>query len=89
MLKKALLLTVAGAALCAGAAYAGPTGPREPYTDGGKAATFDVYSGGARIASVGTERMVEASPELLAVARPKDCDPYCGGERQVGGGEIT
>ncbi|QRQ86263.1 hypothetical protein [Cupriavidus oxalaticus] len=49
MLKKVLLLTVAGAALGAGAASAGTMGARDPYTDGAKAGKYDVYADGARV----------------------------------------
>lgn len=58
MTKQILLVVVAGAALGAGAAYAGMTrdiytdgasisDARSPYTDGGKAGKFDVYTEGA------------------------------------------
>ncbi|GAB7548973.1 hypothetical protein CS8_086720 [Cupriavidus sp. 8B] len=61
MVKTVLLLAAAGAALGAGVAYAGigardvytdgasVMGPRDPYSDGGKSAKFDVYSDGARV----------------------------------------
>jgi len=61
MVKTVLLLAVAGAALGAGAAYAGigardvytdgssVMGPRDPYSDGGRAAKFDTYSEGMRV----------------------------------------
>lgn len=61
MLKKIALLAVTGAALGAAVAYAGngmrdvytdgagTMGPRDPYTDGGRAGKFDVYSDGARV----------------------------------------
>lgn len=83
MLKTVLLLAVAGAALGAGAVYAGTgardvytdgakmMGPRDPYTDGGKAGKFDVYTDGA------------------STSRPNDCYSNCGAERQVGGAEAT
>lgn len=58
MAKQILLLVVAGLTLGAGAAYAGTTrdvysdganimDARSPYTDGGKAGKFDVYTEGA------------------------------------------
>lgn len=60
MTQQILLLVVAGAALGAGAAYGGTTrevytdgasiaGPRDPYTDGGKAGKCDTYTDGARV----------------------------------------
>ncbi len=49
MVKKVLLLVVAGAALGAGSAFAGIMGQRDAYTDGSKAGTFDVYTEGARV----------------------------------------
>lgn len=64
---------------------------RDPFTDGANAATVprDPFADGSNHASMNTGGIVEASPELLAVARPKDCDPHCGGERQVAGAELT
>ncbi|AGW95616.1 signal peptide protein [Ralstonia pickettii DTP0602] len=49
MLKKLVLSAVLGTALGAAGAYAGPVGPRDPYTDGGKATKFDVYTDGAAV----------------------------------------
>lgn len=47
MLKKMLLLAVAGAAVMTGVAF-GNTGPRDVYTDGARAARFDTYTDGAK-----------------------------------------
>ncbi len=94
--KKVLLLAMAVAALGAGASYAGngtrdvytdgagTLGPRDPYTDGGKAARFDIYTDGATV----TYKR-DVAPEVLATSRPNDCAPNCGGERQAGGAEVT
>lgn len=61
MLRRVILLAVVGTALGAGVAYsgtgmrdvytdgAGTMAPRDPYTNGGKATKFDVYSDGARV----------------------------------------
>ncbi|PLQ00318.1 hypothetical protein [Cupriavidus pauculus] len=64
MLKNILLFTVVGTVLGAGVTYAGTgirdvytdgastMGPRDPYTDGGKATKFDVYADGASAAVI-------------------------------------
>lgn len=49
MLKKLVLFAVLGTALGAAVAHAGTVGPRDPYTDGGKTAKFDVYTDGASV----------------------------------------
>ncbi|MNO06608.1 hypothetical protein D3C81_2284500 [compost metagenome] len=49
MLKKLVLFAVLGTALGAAGVYAGTMGPRDPYTDGGKTAKFDVYTDGASV----------------------------------------
>ncbi|GCB05267.1 hypothetical protein [Ralstonia sp. SET104] len=60
MIKQLLLLVGAVIALGAGVAYGRTTwdvytdgaslsGPRDPYTDGGKAGKYDVYTDGAKI----------------------------------------
>ncbi|UDM51623.1 hypothetical protein [Cupriavidus sp. MP-37] len=48
MLKKLLLFAVLSTVGSA-AVYAGTMGPRDPYTDGGKTAQFDVYTDGASV----------------------------------------
>ncbi len=87
MAKKLLLLIMAGAGvLGAAAAYGGTprdvftdganvTGPRDPYTDGGKAGKFDVYSDGAR---VGDKR-----DPFTDGARSGRFDPYTDGTRAL------
>lgn len=48
MLKKILLLAVAGATVASWSAYAGIQNPGSLYTNGAKATTFDVHSDGAK-----------------------------------------
>ena len=61
---------------CSDGAYTS-TGPHSPFTDA------------SNRASVSAGQVAATLPELLAVARPKDCAPNCGGERQVEGTEGT
>ncbi|WP_354674637.1 hypothetical protein [Cupriavidus alkaliphilus] len=48
MLKKLLFFAVLSTVGAAGV-HAGTMGPRDPYTDGGKTAKFDVYTDGASV----------------------------------------
>jgi hypothetical protein len=81
MVKKVLLLVVAGAALGAGPAFAGIMGPRDAYTDGSKAGTFDVYADGARVTDkrdVFTDgaRVADRREEFTDVARITNRDGF-------------
>ncbi|TPQ30094.1 hypothetical protein CupriaWKF_33345 [Cupriavidus sp. WKF15] len=49
MFKKLVLFAALGTALGGAGPYAGTMGPRDPYTDGGKATKFDVYTDGAAV----------------------------------------
>ncbi len=60
-----------------------PAGMHRPdgCTDGAHAST------GPRSPLTDARRVAAAHPESLAVARPNDCAPNCGGERQPEGAE--
>lgn len=89
MQRQMILLVVAGIAAFSASMASGAPGSRDVYTDGAKATKFDVYTDGAKATrfDVYTDGAKTPSPRHIpdvAVSRPKDCDPYCGGERQVG-----
>lgn len=49
MLKKLVFFAVLGTVLGAAVAHAETVGTRDPYSDGGKTAKFDVYTDGASV----------------------------------------
>jgi len=73
MLKKILVLAVAGAAVGSTAAHAGAMGLRDAYTDGGKAAVADVY-----VAATKSSKFDVYSDGTRATDRR---DAYTGGAR--------
>jgi len=84
MVKKVLLLVVAGAALGAGTAFAGGIGPRDVYTDGEKAGAVDVYPSAAKqfdVYSDGT-RTLDRRDVFTDGARITNRDGYVDGDSQ-------